>query len=278
MKKLTALTVVAAAVLTFSACGQTPDFVDITTKYIPDEIQPLPPVDSETEPSEPEPEHPEVPITFTVSQYSGKGDNNNVTVMYPILSGIPNADSINSLLYEKMISVYESDVMYNFVSEGTYTYKLDSVDMTFANDSFVSFVFSGSYYSDGAAHPTSFIRTVNVDIENTRFLEADEIITDFDALSEAFADSAVFSLIPSDNADVDKEVAALPLSDLIGQYNAAYGIYPSVYFMGEDDNIMIAISTELVYALGGHAEFSASVDAVADSLSDQILTLTKGNK
>ena len=57
---------------------------------------------------------------------------------------------------------------------------------------------------------------------------------------------------------------------MIGQYDALYGIYPPAFLYADGSDVMLAFSFELIYALGGHAEFAIDADEVKKSLGPKL--------
>lgn len=264
-----------------ASCKKEDDFYSVVTKNIPSETNP--PISAETDlptvtQAPPETEaSPSRSVSVEYLVYKEENEHHLASVQYPVISGTENADAVNTVLYDAMLALMQSDISYTYVSESFLTYEISDVALTYSNKTFASFLCKGSAYSEGAAHPTDFVHTLNVDLSSAKLYGSDEIITDFHKLTEYFT-SDTFSPIASGSTELDAELASLSRADLINQYNAAYGIYPKVYFTQNEGVTSLAVSVETVYALGSHAEFSAPTDSITDALSDSITELTKGNK
>ena len=184
---------------------------------------------------------------------------------------------LNTLLLDESKAFMENYLTYNHPGEGYYSYDVSSVEAAYMSDRFASFICTGSLYADGAAHPIYFAYTLNVDVENAKLLYFDDIIKDFDTVTELFKNSE-FSLIPSKISELDAEINKLAPEDLIGSYSELYGIYPPIYFTENDGRVSLALSLETIYTLGSHAEFEVEYTKVTDALTDGIQNLLKGEK
>ncbi len=216
---------------------------------------------------------------YTVSSdiYSDITDERELAFTYPIFEGKENAEALNTLLFNESKAYMENYLTYNHPGESYYSYDVSSVEAAYMSDSLASFICTGSLYADGAAHPINFAYTLNIDLESAKLLGFSDIIKDFSTVTELFKNGN-FSLIPSDNSELDAEINKLSPEELIGAYSDLYAIYPPVYFIGNDNTVSLALSLETIYALGGHAEFEAEYTKVTDALTDEILNLLKGEE
>ncbi len=213
---------------------------------------------------------------YTVSSevYSDITDEREIALTYPVFEGIENAEALNELLLAESKAYMENYLTYNHPGEVYYSYEVSSAKNTYLSDSLASFICTGTLYADGAAHPINFAYTLNVDMASEKLLTFGDIIKDFTSVTELFKDGE-FSLISSGNSELDNEITTLTPDDLIGAYSELYGIYPPVYFTENGGTASLALSLETIYALGGHVEFEAEYDKVADALTDEIKNLLK---
>ncbi len=122
----------------------------------------------------------------------------------------------------------------------------------------ISAVFNGAYsvsYGTGAASESrgTVLYTVNIDKQNGKLLDGDDIISDFDALKTAFYDGE-FS-----------PQGAEPFASDLTQYRTEYGIYP--YVSIDENNFYLYVFET------GAAEFytvySISLEAAKDFLNKE---------
>ena len=149
------------------------------------------------------------------------------------------------------------------------TYEITDVAPTYLENSFVSFLFAGNYYTAGSAHPTEFVRTLNIDIEKGEAYGLDDICKDTDSLTELFENGDAFALIPTGNSIADSELSEMSRVGL--------GYFTGAYFIDENGETYFAVSIEIPHVLGDHAEYKAKLSDVEQLLDSGIITLTKGN-
>ena len=264
MKKIICL-LLAAMLAVLSSCGKEADFTDSTGNE--------PTVFSTAEESTATAVAEEIePIVFrTETETVAFGsDGNQVTVKFPVLENTGNDEAVNAKLKSHTEDMMTYDVTQELVGADSFTYEITDVNMTFSNDSFASFLYLGSYYPAGGAHPTEFVRTVNIALKNAEIVVTTEIISDIDAFSELFTSGKAFELISSGNENIDKEISETQRNDI--------STLNTPYFINDNNTIYIGISVETLHALGDHAEYKARLSDVEHLLSDEILELTKGNK
>ena len=222
-------------------------------------------------------EQPTAAYTVSNEIYSDETDKRTLSFVYPSFEGIEAAASLNELIFNESRAYMENYITYNRADEAHYTYDVSSVINTYISSKFASFIYKGTFYAEGAAHPVNFAYTLNVDLENGTLLAFENIISDFEEVKTLFRNGE-FSLIPSGNSELDSEINKLSGEDLIDAYSDLYGIYPYVYFTEANGEASLALSLETIYALGGHAEFEAALDKVSAALTDEIQNLLKGEE
>ena len=207
---------------------------------------------------------PTVDYNCTADVYFENTDARTLRVYYPVILGHENSAALNEALRDAALSYMENYLTYN-APEGFYTYEIGTVQATLQLPDVVSFLCCGSIYAEGAAHPASIVYTLNVDLRDGSFLTFDDMVADFPALAEKFKNGK-FSYV----SGIDNITEQISYADMIGQYDALYGIYPPAFLYADGSDVMLAFSFELIYALGGHAEFAIDADEVKKSLGPKL--------
>lgn len=151
---------------------------------------------------------------------------------------------------------------------GFYDYKIDSVVFGCVRNKFVSSFSSGTFTDENSERPEILTYALNASPLSGSVYTTDDLIADFDILADAFK-AGKFSLTYG-YSDLLKETN---YDDLIAGYSSLYSIYPAIYFRDEGDAVKLSMVIELVYDLGGYAEFSIDVDSVKDALTPTCLAL-----
>ena len=214
---------------------------------------------------------------YTVSEEAYTSDDNGQTRIfnYPVFNGTDKDDILNTLVFDDTKALMDNYLTYVFVSENGSSYDISPAKSICTGSDLASFFYVGQFYTPDAAHPVYITYSVNVDVKNGKLLTFTDIVKDFSALSELLR-QGVFTLVSTGNDTLDRELNDLEPNDLLGAYSDLYGIYPNVYFTDESGESSLVLSFETIYALGGHAEFEAPLDAVSHTLTDNILNLLKG--
>ncbi len=200
----------------------------------------------------------------TAAQYSEDTNEHELRIYYPVIVGAENSDALNEKLRDAAVSYMENYLTYN-APNGYYTYEIGTVTATLQLPELVSFLCIGSCYSESAPHPETIVYTLNMDPRDGSFYEFDELISDFDLLAKKFTDGK-FDQISGAEDLIDQ----ISLTDMFTQYSSLYKIYPPLYFIADDNDVLLAFSVELVYSLGGHAEFAIDTDDVKKAIGTQL--------
>ena len=207
---------------------------------------------------------PTVDYNCTADVYTESTDAYTHRVYFPVIIGHENSDALNEAFKTAALDYMQSYLTYN-APEGFYTYEIGTVTATLQLPDVVSFFCAGSIYVEEAAHPSSIVYTLTVDLRDGSFLTFADMVADFPALAEKFK-SGRFSYV----SGIDDLTSQITYADMIGQYDALYGIYPPTYLYANGNDVMLAFSVELIYALGGHAEFAIDTDNVKNSLGAKL--------
>lgn len=210
-------------------------------------------------------EVPAAEYTCSEASYYAESDNCIFDIKYPVVSGTDSDELICGLLYDASLEYMNNYLLYSG-AEGFCRYTIDSVTAYFQGEELASFLCVGSFISEGSTHPESIVYALNLDPVNARLYSFDDLISDFDLLADRFR-SGKFRMINGD----DGLLAQTNYADMFIEYSSLYEIYPPIYFILEDGKTALALSVELVYALGGHAEFSIDTDSVKSAFTDTLL-------
>ncbi len=279
---------IAASLALLPACKEEEDFKDSVIKEIPNE--PITDVLSDADDTEaalteetaseavtaaPEAETDakeadgEIGVSYGVIDNPQSNTLVDIYVKFPILSGTVNDELVNAILKDSVTAMVDSDTQSLAAGSEKLTYEITDVAPAYLENSFVSFLFEGNYYTAGSAHPTEFVRTLNIDIEKGEAYGLDDICKDTDGLTKLFESGDAFALIPTGNSIADSELSEMSRVGL--------GYFTSAYFIDENGEAYFAVSIEIPHVLGDHAEYKAKLSDVEQLLDSGIITLTKGN-
>ena len=245
MKKILALLLAIISVTSFASCKKEPTI---------------------------DPTNEQTPPAYEIKKYTedvtwNKKDQGNVTLLYPELEGMNEA---NELIFDIIkrncdqalpnLSSYESGSMPEV------TYEISSFNITYLSDTFLSAVVEGMLTVSLAAHPNPFVYAVNVDLEDLKEITPAEILADFEKIKKLFEDGR-FTL----ENGIDELNSEMSFEDMIMQYRSEYEIYPQVYLSDEK----FYLNVELVYALGSNAQFSIELDSVENFLNKDNKEISK---
>ena len=204
---------------------------------------------------------PEANYSLTVTEEYLKLGGNTLKLMYPTVSGYADAEkeaAVNEAAAAIARRMYEEEgLMYD--SEGGYAYMAARAEVMLAAQDFYSVVITGTISSTVSGGVDTFAYTLNCDLANAVFLDAEAIIGDYPALVKSFTGD----LFTVDFGGEALEDGQFSRASLIEQYKAAYGIYPCVYFREGRFGIL----AETLPSLGdGCTGLSADVRRIADCL------------
>ena len=204
-----------------------------------------------------------LPYEISIAENSPVHGENDIILMYPQIKyegKEETAEQINALLYEYALSEFKKTGLDSSGSD-SYSYVTESVLVTVKREGFFSAVISGYYVSSEALHQEYFTYSVNLDIDNVRFITSEDVIADFVNIRTLFLDGK-FTL----SNGIDDLLEETTLEDMFVQYRADYNIYPGVYFTSS----ALGIIVEVVYLLGGTACFEIPYADVAEYISGDV--------
>lgn len=189
--------------------------------------------------------------------------SNNITITYPQISNLSDtkkADSINKLLEDVALSslnTYTQDDMNTLTIEVNYK-------VTLQNERYLSIVYFGSSFLEGAAYPNSLFYTENIDLANgsiislSDFSDINNIATKLKDISsvKALADETELSDAHKTflmNIDDSELLNLLKDSDFKVVNNSLQAPSNGTYSYMTDEGIVISL--QVIHALGDHAEF-----------------------
>ncbi len=210
------------------------------------------------------------PYTVSLESFTLTEETREIVIRYPVLMGEGLHESVNRQLFDKSLSFMELFRLYAGSGDNSYSYRIDSVIASCVRGDLISFLCSGFYTEEGASHPTPIVYALNIRPDSGELLGFEQIVTDFPALSEAFLAGRFVQ--ESGASDL---LSQTDYEEMLRSYSDLYGIYPPVYFLGDEKQLRLGIITELPYALGGWAAFSIPASDIAAALSDTVQTLIK---
>lgn len=207
-------------------------------------------------------------IAYETTVFSDTG----ITINYPQLTNLPNVSAqtiINGLIKDSALR----DQSFLDEEKGHITYELN-YEVTYLSSRFISIIFDGYSYFEGAAHPGSFLYSATIDLQEQTYLKLSDLVTINDGFVELFKTGEYSSMFVDmtdelkDSMDLvlnqyDNEGWIMYLSDtdIFGLENTG-GLYS---YLTED---ALVISVDVPYAMGGHAEISISYDDLGDYQTD----------
>lgn len=197
-------------------------------------------------------------MSVTVKTERNTAAGAEIVMIYPTVEqsvSSYSADEQNDAIREYMDE--HRRIMCMGLSGEEYEYVIEKTELKYVGETFFSALVTGHFYLSDSPHPTLFAYAVNFDAASCSVLSGESLISDFSRVRDSFT-SGKFSL----KYGMDGLTGEISYEDMIMGYMTDYGIYPEVYYTG--DNFGLAI--ELVYSLGGYALFeiprSSLVDAV----------------
>ena len=191
----------------------------------------------------------------------------NVQIPYYHMSDDQTKDAVEDGFTDFVLKTAKDYILYANPT-GFYDYRIDNVVFGCVREKFVSSFSSGAFTDESSDRPEILTYAVNASPLSGSVYKTEDLIADFDILAEAFK-AGEFSLTYG-YPDLLKETN---YEDLISGYSSLYSIYPAIYFRDEGDTVKLSMVIELVYDLGGYAEFSIDVDTVKDALTETCLAL-----
>ena|GEM_PF-2745812 len=208
-----------------------------------------------------------LPYEISIKEELPKDGENDIVLMYPQIKyegKEETAAEINEMLNDFVMAEFKKTGLDSSGVE-SYSYVTESVLITLKRKGFFSAVMSGYYISDAALHQEYFTYSVNFDIDNVKFIEAEDVIGDFVKIRGLFLDGK-FALADG----IDDLLEETTYSDMFVQYRADYNIYPGVYFTSSSMGIIV----EVVYLLGGTACFEIPYAEVAEYINADLTAIT----
>ena len=259
MKKKLICLFLALLCLTFSACGKTPASENAEGTF--------PEVPIETEPET------EAPVlhgdyTFDIQTLTKTIESQKLSLACPHLMPEEDYSAVNQTIREDMEAKAERFLRYSTDVDFPGEYVIDGIFPGYLGEKFASFLCTGYYAAEGADHPELIVFSLNMDLTTGKLLSFEETVADFDALAAEFC-RGKFTLLPG---SLLKEGEFSP-ADLLAEEGSLYGIYPTVSFRENENEMLFVFSVELPYALGGHAEFGLPLSEAADSLTEAVCSL-----
>ena len=170
---------------------------------------------------------PDASYTLSITEEYLKEDGNSVKLLYPTLTGFPDAEiqaAVNAEAAAQAYRHYKNEGLMND-SDGGYTYTALEAEIMLASRDFYSVCIVGVITSDVSGGRDTFAYTLNCDLITGTFMESEDIIADYKELAEDFQ---------SKNFDFhfggEDPASQFSRKSLLEQYKADYGIYPYVYF------------------------------------------------
>lgn len=201
------------------------------------------------------------------SKYSYK----DINVIYPSIKGLESGDTqkvINELLKEEALSL----VTIMEKNKDVLNYELD-YSVVFQDNNFMSIIFTGYRYMDGAPYPVDVFYSTNVDLHNAKKL----VLGDMVLIDENFVNLYI-QYLGVDKGDEMKNFACEYLVNSLSTDNLEEGfakadmlygssVYVYSYFTGID----IGLSWEVPHSVGDHVEVEIPIEILSSYIKDGAL-------
>ncbi len=199
----------------------------------------------------------------SAAQYLDETDQRLLRVYYPVIHGSGVGDGVNEALKAAAL-LYMEDYLAANQHEGYYAYEIGTVTPTLQLPELASFLCVGSYSVEGSLTASSVVYTINIDPQSGEILDYDELVADYDILKNNFT-SEKFEQVGGLN-DLLEQISC---SDIIANCDDR----PPLYFIADENDVLLAFSFELTHKLGGHAEFAIDTDKIKKALSERLTAI-----
>lgn len=209
----------------------------------------------------------ELGYTVESNRYSYK----NINVIYPSVEGMETFDTqkvINKLLKEEALSF----VTIMEESKDALNYELE-YNVVFQDNDFMSIVFKGYRYMDGAPYPVDVFYSTNVDLRNAKKL----VLRDMVLIDENFVSLYVQYLSVDRNEELknfacEYLINSLNPDNLIEGFSKADMLYgSSVYVYSYFTGTSVGLSWEVPHSVGDHIEVEIPIEVLFDNIKAGVL-------
>ncbi len=203
---------------------------------------------------------PKVPADSDYEFVTETYQKGEVSIRYPQLTGLTDSET-QSAVNEMIKECALRDMVYINSEEGNVNYELD-YEVTFSRGGFLSIKFPGYSNTEGAAHPTSFFYTINIDMKNQSLIRLSDLVkidegfagvfrkgayrSEYDEISPEWKQALDEYLNETDSAGWVKNLKG---SDVAGDENID-GVYS---YFSEDS---LVISVLVPHVLGDYTELA----------------------
>lgn len=201
----------------------------------------------------------EVPIelyTVEIKQETVENETYTANLIYPQITGYSDREieeKVNALIYSYVSKKMNTSIAQTGAASGI-NYSIESFNVTYKGDKFISALCRGSVYVEGNAYTTGFAYGINIDFTGAKLVGFDSIV-DYNGFKTGFT-SGEFKL----TRGYEKLLDETNFSDMISQYDPLYSIYPEFYVKQTENGINLGVITDTIHVLGDVAEFEASVE------------------
>ena len=118
-----------------------------------------------------------------VDQYIIKREGNNVCVKYPMILGLDNAETVNSLIKTHISGIVNKR---SYIIKNHYYYEMHyQYEVEFFNDKFLSIRYEGWWAAEEVGiRRTGRTHTINIDIEEGKIVRKADMVKDSDRVFE----------------------------------------------------------------------------------------------
>ena len=201
----------------------------------------------------------EVPIelyTVEIKQETLENEAYTANLIYPQVTGYSDREieeKVNALIYSYVSKKMNTSISLTGADSGI-NYDIESFNVTYKGEKFISALCRGSVYVEGNAYVTGFAYGINIDFAGAKLVGFDSIV-DYNGFKTGFTNGE-FKLTRGYEQLLDET----NFSDIISQYDPLYSIYPEFYVKQTDNGINLGVITDTIHVLGDVAEFEASVE------------------
>ena len=192
--------------------------------------------------------------TVVTEQYVSGG----IVIHYPQLVSLSDREALdraNRLLEDGALR--DLDFITN--SEGDVTYELDYA-VTYFTSEFISVRFDGYSYVEGAAHPSSPLFSVNIDLQSRTAIGLADLVQINESFVDVFKNGTVisdfFTITPDISEAIELEINAVDDDEWVNRFAASdkdiTENYGNIFSYLTDTDLLISVPVPQV--LGGHAE------------------------
>ncbi len=163
-----------------------------------------------------------------VDQYIIKREGNNVCVKYPMILGLDNAETVNSLIKTHISGIVNKR---SYIIKNHYYYEMHyQYEVEFFNDKFLSIRYEGWWAAEEVGiRRTGRTHTINIDIEEGKVVSKADMVKDSDRVFEMLMDNQ-FESVELDGKEAKPYFSP---GDFIRQTEGLTGSHLDYYIKGD---------------------------------------------